>query len=55
MGLEIENIIWALYIHQTQYVASFKTQEDAVRFAKTYYNTCEWHIEPRVIYNYKSS
>lgn len=53
MSLKVKEIVWALYVHETQYVASFKSREDAVSFANTYYRTCNWHIEPRVIYTFK--
>ena len=48
--LILDRIVWTLYVHSNEFIAIFDTPEEAIKFAKIYYNTLPYHVEPRPVF-----
>jgi len=48
--IKVSRVVWAIYVHHTQYVVSCETREDAMKFVELFYKNTAWHLEPRAIY-----
>ena len=46
----VSQVVWAIYVYQNQYVASYETREDAMKVIELLYKNIPWHLEPRAIY-----